>query len=269
MAYVPPGPRARRDKESHRPCAERCIPLGAVLAERLMHATKMRHEIPTGHSGTELFTSGAYVEHFRPEAGTNPFRNDYEAKRTWVIDLVRGQGKRVLDIGGGMGRMAIPLSLRHDVTLCDLSPRMLELARHRAGTRLKLAIADVRALPFADGEFDFALCIDVLPHLAIPGPGVEEIRRVLRPGGTLIIDSTNSLSLWTLAYPRYLGRRPNRSLTIWRAGGVLPEWSSRVHHMRFRQFVDVLTSAGFRVKSRRNFGPRLCPKWHVVEAEAI
>lgn len=233
-----------------------------------MHATKMRHQIPTGHAGTELFTSGAYVEHFRPESARNPFRDDYEAKRNWVIDLVGGSGKRVLDIGGGMGRMAIPLSLRHDVTLCDLSPQMLERARLKAGTCLNLVVADVRALPFRDGHFDCALCIDVLPHLAVPGTGVRELRRVLRPGGTLIIDSTNSRSLWTLAYPRYLGRRPTRWLKIWRAGGVLPEWSSRVHHMRFRQFADVLNSAGFRVKSRRDFGPRLCPKWHVVEAQA-
>lgn len=234
-----------------------------------MHATKLTSNAPTEHPGTELFTSGAYVEHFRPEAVTNPFRDDYEAKRTWVIDLVAGTGKRVLDIGGAMGRMAIPLSLRHEVTLCDLSPRMLELARRKAGARLKLAVADVRALPFRDGEFDYALCIDVLPHLAVPGPGIREIRRVLRPGGTLIIDSTNSMSLWTLAYPRYLGRRPNRWLEIWRAGGVLPEWSSRVRHMRYRQFAAVLEESGFRVRSRRNFGPRLCPKWHVVEAQAI
>jgi hypothetical protein len=88
----------------------------------------------------------------------------------------------------------------------------------------------------------------------------------LKPGGFLIIDCTNSVPLWTLAYPRYLGRRPSRWLRIWRAGGVLPEWSSRVRHHRRRRLVELLTGAGFEVASVRGFGPRACPKWHLAVA---
>lgn len=234
----------------------------------MMHASRIRPNDKTADLGTELFVSGAYVEQFKPDAATNPFRKDYEAKRDWVIDLVQGRGRRVLDVGGAMGRMAIPLSHNHRVTLCDLSPQMLALARQRDGGRLDLAIADVRSLPFPDGHFDYAICIDVLPHLASPDPAVQELRRVLRRGGTLIIDSTNAVSLWTLAYPRYLGRHPERWVKIWRSGGVLPEWSARVRHMRLKQFTQALSEGGFRVKSRRSFGPAFCPKWHGVEAVA-
>ena len=235
-----------------------------------MHATETtKHaRVRPQFAETELFTSGAYVEQFRPEADSNPFRAEYEAKRNWVIEQVHGRGRRVLDVGGAMGRMAIPLSRNHEVTLCDLSPHMLDLARGRAEDRIELVVADVRSLPFRDGYFDYAICIDVLPHLSSPGPGVRELRRVLRPGGTLIIDSTNALSLWTLAYPRYLGRRPRRWVDIWRTGGVLPEWSSRVHHMRLKQFIEVLVESGFRIQTRRNFGPLFCAKWHAVEAVA-
>jgi glycogen(starch) synthase len=146
---------------------------------------------------------------------------------------------------------------------------MLKLARRDAGPRLGLAVADIRALPFKDGHFDYALCIDVLPHVPAAESGMREIRRVLRRGGTLIIDSTNSDPRWTLAYPRYMGRRPSRWVKIWRAGGVLPEWSSRVRHMRREEFTALVAAAGFKIRSLHNFGPSFCPKTHVVVAEAI
>jgi len=215
-----------------------------------------------------LFTSGAYLRDFQPDTEHNPFWRDYAAKRAAILTSVRGQDSRVLDIGGGMGRMAIPLSSRHFVTLCDLSPQMLEQARPYAGERLQLAVADARALPFPDAAFDYALCIDVLPHLPDPNPALREARRVLRPGGTLIVDSSNSVPWWTLAYPRYLGRRPRRWLQIWRAGGVLPEWRTRVWHRRRPLFLSAVTRAGFRIVSVRGFGPVYCRKWHMAIAEA-
>lgn len=214
----------------------------------------------------ELFTSGAYVREFQPEGPANPFAADYARKRKAVIEAVAGVDQRILDVGGGMGRMSIPLSARHFVTLTDISPQMLDLARPHASDRLKMRVADARALPFEDGGFDYVICIDVLPHVPDPSTVLSEARRVLRPGGTLIIDSTNSVPLWTLAYPGYLGKRPHRWLQIWRSGGVLPEWRARVRHRRRRQFVDHLAAAGFSITTLRGFGPRAFPKWHLAVA---
>ncbi|TMD32618.1 MAG: class I SAM-dependent methyltransferase [Chloroflexi bacterium] len=214
----------------------------------------------------ELFTSGAYVSDFQPESASNPFAADYARKRKAVIDAVSGTDQRVLDLGGGMGRMSIPLSSRHFVTLTDISPQMLELARPHASERLRLQVADARSLPFEDQSFDYVLAIDLLPHIPSPQDLLLEARRVLKPGGRLIIDNTNSVPLWTLAYPRYLGRRPYRWVRIWRSGGVLPEWSSRVRHHRRRSFLGLLAEAGFNVASVRGFGPRGCPKWHLAVA---
>lgn len=176
---------------------------------------------------------------------------------------------RVLDVGGGMGRMAVPLAARNRVTLCDLSPDMLRLARSGSSSVLEgLVVADARALPFCTGWFDAALCIDVLPHLPDAAPALAELRRVLRPGGLLLVDSTNSVPFWTLAYPRYLGRRPSRWLQIWRAGGVLPEWRTRVWHRRLAEFRRALEEAGFRIRSILRFGPPGCAKWHLAVAVA-
>jgi ubiquinone/menaquinone biosynthesis C-methylase UbiE len=217
-------------------------------------------------SHEQLFTSGAYVREFQPEARANPFAGIYAQKRDAVIGSVAGHDQRVLDVGGGMGRMAVPLSRDHFVTLTDISPQMLELAKPHASERLQLEVADAQSLPFPDGAFDFVLCIDVLPHVLQPRQMLAEARRVLRPGGTLIIDATNSVPVWTLAFPRYLGRRPSRWVQIWRAGGVLPEWRTRVRHHRKRQFLSFLDAAGFEVTSVRGFGPRACPKWHLATA---
>ena len=223
-----------------------------------MNATIETHE--------ELFTSGDYVRDFTPDVRTNPFEADYARKRDAVVGSVAGADKKVLDVGGGMGRMSIPLSQRHFVTLTDLSSRMLDLARPWASERLVLSQANARFLPFPDESFDYVLCIDVLPHLRDPMEAVREARRVLRPGGTLLVDVTNSLPLWTLAYPRYVGRRPGRWIKVWSAGGVLPEWRGRVRHHRRHELAGFIKRADLELKSIRSFGPKACPKWLLASA---
>jgi ubiquinone/menaquinone biosynthesis C-methylase UbiE len=215
-----------------------------------------------------LFISGDYVGQFRPDTDANPFAATYKAKRDAILALVPRQARRIVDVGGGPGRMSVPLSQYHDVTLCDLSRDMLTLARGASdGSLRQFVVADARGLPFASASFDMALCIDVVPHLMNPAPALRELHRVVVAGGTLIIDSTNSIPAWTLAYPRYVGRRPERWWATWRAGGVLPEWRTRVWHRRRADFLRQVKAAGFTVKSTYGFGPRLCPKWHLAVVE--
>lgn len=48
-------------------------------------------------------------------------------------------------------------------------------------------VGDVHALPFEDSSFDIVLCVEVLEHLHTPQKALDEMRRVLRPGGTLLL----------------------------------------------------------------------------------
>ncbi|MBZ3905948.1 class I SAM-dependent methyltransferase [Streptomyces griseiscabiei] len=111
--------------------------------------------------------------------------------------LIGRSGADVLDCSCGIGTQAIGLALRgHHVTGTDLSPRAAARAAREAvsrGVRLPTAAADMRRLPFPDGRFDAVVCADnSLPHLLTERDAraaLTEMRRVLRPGGLLLVST--------------------------------------------------------------------------------
>ncbi|MFE3878625.1 methyltransferase domain-containing protein [Kitasatospora sp. NPDC059146] len=109
-----------------------------------------------------------------------------------------GEGPaEVLDCACGIGTQAIGLAaLGHRVTGTDLSPVAAARAAAEAaarGLRLLAAAADMRELPFPDGRFDVVVCADnALPHLLAAEDvraALAEMRRVLRPGGLLLLST--------------------------------------------------------------------------------
>ena len=102
----------------------------------------------------------------------------------------RVQGPRVLEVGVGTGRNMPFYPDQMAVTAVDLSPRMLERARVRA-ERLGLAVdlreADAQALPFPAASFDTVIATCVFCSVPDPVLGLCEIRRVLVPGGQLLL----------------------------------------------------------------------------------
>jgi len=100
----------------------------------------------------------------------------------------------VLDVATGTGRLPLALlrqsGFRGQVIGLDLSRQMLHLAQHKArrqGLRLCLIRQDAARLPFADGSFDAVTCVEALEFLADPQESLEEMARVLRPGGVLLV----------------------------------------------------------------------------------
>ncbi|GAA4924111.1 class I SAM-dependent methyltransferase [Streptomyces coeruleoprunus] len=104
-------------------------------------------------------------------------------------------GHDVLDCACGIGTQALGLAARgHRVTGTDLSPVAAARAAREAaarGLRLAAGAADMRALPLRDASFDVVVCADnSLPHLLTPDDvrtALAEMRRVLRPGGLLLV----------------------------------------------------------------------------------
>ncbi len=137
--------------------------------------------------------------------------------------------KRILDAACGNGRYSKFL-LRHAdpdaaITAFDLSPRMLERARNRLGSpRVSHAVADLTRLPYADGSFDAVVCGWVLEHLPDPTPGLKELARVLRPGGKLLLLSTEDTLTGALCSRMWHCRTYNREDLRRRCAGCGLSW---------------------------------------------
>lgn len=204
-----------------------------------------------------------YLRHFRADDPRDPFHALYEQKRQFVLRVIGTSPRlRILDVGGGYGRLAGPLAEHHDVVLCDISPEMIEEARRRWPS-LDVVRADARRLPFEDDSFDLVLALDLLTHLPSLRDGFRELARVARPEGRIVADTTNRSPWWTLAYPSYVGFRPARLAKTMLAGGVLPEWRTIVRHDRPEEARTAIAAAGLKVDRVQSFGPRWSPKWHL------
>jgi SAM-dependent methyltransferase len=100
--------------------------------------------------------------------------------------------RNVLDVGCGTGAFwsSLPQPLSDvDLVLADLSRAMLELAAGAADqrvARVRGVEASVQSLPFDDESFDVVIANQMLYHATNPDQAVKEIRRVLRPRGTLM-----------------------------------------------------------------------------------
>ncbi|MFJ6564411.1 class I SAM-dependent methyltransferase [Streptomyces sp. NPDC091412] len=120
------------------------------------------------------------------------FPDDGPAYAAAVAELGLREGDRVLDAGCGTGRALPPLRAAVGtsgiVVGADLTWAMLEAAvragRDREGL---LLLADVGVLPLTSGAFDAVFAAGLIAHLPHPAENLRELRRVVRPGGTLAL----------------------------------------------------------------------------------
>lgn len=103
-------------------------------------------------------------------------------------------GHRVLDCGTGMGFYLKVISELYpgcELVGIDYEPRVLGFAREHLPRRASLVRGDVHRLPFASGTFDRAILSEVLEHLRDDGVGLDEVRRVMKPGAVVAITVPN------------------------------------------------------------------------------
>jgi len=120
----------------------------------------------------------------------------------WIHDFGLPAGARVLDLGCGAGHTAVALA-RHgyQVNALDCEQAMLDMAARRAqeaGVSLTLGIGDAHRVPFENSTFDVVMALGLVPWLHSPHKALAEMRRILKPGGFLVISSDNShrLTYW-------------------------------------------------------------------------
>jgi SAM-dependent methyltransferase len=129
-----------------------------------------------------------------PRLSDEQYRESVELFRARFLangfDLSWFSGKKCLDAGTGSGRYAVAMAMHGArVVGCDVSESGLATARERAKLipGLTFARASVLNLPFPDASFDFICCAGVLHHTPSIERGLDEITRVLRPGGRLFL----------------------------------------------------------------------------------
>lgn len=95
----------------------------------------------------------------------------------------------ILDVGCGTGELLSQLVAQSYDSLAglDLAPNMVGVAREKLGNTVELRIGDAEAIPWDSGTFDCVLCTLSLHHYPHPERALAEMRRVLRPGGLLIL----------------------------------------------------------------------------------
>jgi demethylmenaquinone methyltransferase / 2-methoxy-6-polyprenyl-1,4-benzoquinol methylase len=142
------------------------------------------------------------------------YGQDQKWKRRLIALAARADGARALDLATGTGDIAFELATKGaQVVGLDVTQRMIELARAKSGARTgstvfdpRFLVGDMLALPFGSASFDLVTTGYGLRNVPDLASAVEEIHRVLRPGGELLSLDFNrpSNGLVRAAYLAYL-----------------------------------------------------------------
>lgn len=154
---------------------------------------------------------------------------------------------RILDAGCGSGRMLDELRARGVVIGVDADAGAVAATRRRGhGARL----CAIERMPFADASFDLVTCLDVIEHTPDDRRTLGELRRVTRPGGTLVVTVPAYQALWS-AHDVVNGHYRRYRMPELRAAAQEAGW----HHLRDSYFNALLLGPAAVVRlTRRRAG---------------
>jgi SAM-dependent methyltransferase len=200
----------------------------------------LERRAPLAGSGSPLVRTGEYAErgdyHREPDPSWDYYPTylaKLEAVRRW-LDRLPGR-TRVLDAGCGEG-----------VLVSEYVGRLAIEGVDPNYSSAHVRLASVTALPYEDGAFERALCLDVLEHLTFEEQprALAELHRVLAPGGELLVSVPNLAHLQSRVHFILTGR--------------LIRTASEIKHPGDRpagEYIEMARRAGFQLVERRGIFP--------------
>jgi SAM-dependent methyltransferase len=188
---------------------------------------------PGGRSAEEAY------EALAPAYDDFTATHDYELWLGHILPRARRQGlsgRRLLDVGCGTGKSFLPMLRRGwEVTACDISAAMLELAQAKAGNCARLSVADMRELPVF-GEFDLVWALDDAVNYLLDeeelGKALSGMRANLAPGGLLMFD-VNALQAYRTFFAEEQRMERGGRRLVWRGQGSVDAAPGSISEARF------------------------------------
>lgn len=122
-------------------------------------------------------------------------------RRDWIFDALRhtvsDRHGRAMEVGPGSGiYLPVLAELYDEVVALDIEQSYLDHLSHLTSTHknLTLVIDNITASSLPDATFDFILCTEVVEHIPNSLSALQEIHRLLRPGGTLLLSTPQRFS---------------------------------------------------------------------------
>ena len=152
------------------------------------------------------------------------------------------ESPRILDVGCGTGANLKMLARYGQAEGVDISQQAVEFCRERGLDCVKLGALE--QLPYDDESFDLVTALDVIEHLDDDVAGLHEIRRVLRPGGFVLVFVPAFMFLWGVQDDVSNHRRRytmTSMLNAVRAAGLSVQWASYANASFFLPVLAVRT----------------------------
>ncbi len=142
----------------------------------------------------------------------------------------------MLDAGCGAGRGAGILAGAgaQEVVGVDSAPEAISAAMERYGSVASFTLGDLTALPFASESFDLVVSFEAIQHVADAARALEELRRVLRPEGSLLVSTVNGSAS---------GERDPQQLSELTSGQLSEQLRRLFAHVRMLEQADWFMSA--------------------------
>lgn len=134
-----------------------------------------------------------------------------QVERIALRRLLPATGKRLVEVGGGFGRLTDEFKGYQQVVIMDYSRSLLVEAQQRHGTdgRVIYVAANIYRSPLANGSCDAATMIRVIHHMQNASAALEQVRAALVPGATFVLEFANKRNFKAML--RYLLRRQSWS----------------------------------------------------------